>query len=232
MLALCSVGAMAALPPISPANSIMCMNYDTTPTPITTTPPLAKPQDIAIDGIGDIFVVDSARAELIRVDAEDQSSTVLVGPDVLQIPVGLTISPVHADLFIGDSNTSTIWWLQCKTRNSNYCEQYYPTPLNISLQTSVHPQGLQMDGDEHLYIADFNGHRVLKRDSSTGTTSVILSAANMGDLAPANPFGPHDIAIDSSTHELLVTDITNDDIWSLKCAVASQSGNSCDQYVQ
>jgi hypothetical protein len=90
--------------------------------------------------------------------------------------------------------------------------------------------GLQMDLDDHLYIADFNGHRVTKRDVNTGVSSVVLDQTMMGDLAPNNPFGPHDIAIDANTNELLVTDLTNDDIWTVKCNVVSETGNSCDVY--
>jgi len=215
---------------VTPANSIMCLNWASTPKGIATNPGLVSPQDIAIDGAGNIFIVDSKTRELLRIDALTGETTVMLGRNVLQIPVGLTISPTHADLYIGDENTSTIWHLPCQTRNVNYCTVYHTTPLNITLADKVHPLGLQMDGDDHLYIADHNGHRVFKRDSTTLAMTVLMSAQNIGDTT--NPFGPHDIAIDVSTHELLVTDSNNDDIWTLKCASSGldSSGNSCDQY--
>lgn len=221
-------GAHAAPRPITPAASIECLSYATAPTSVTTTPNLASPQDIAVDGIGDIFVIDSLRAELIRIDATTHESAILLGRPKLEIPIGLTISPTHADLYIGDENSSTLWHFKCQTQNNNACPQYYPNPINISLGTQVHPVGLQLDGDDHLYIADFNGHRVLKRDSLTAKVSVLMAGGSNG--IPAN-FGPHDIAVDRETHQVLVTDVTNDDIWALKCAQMSKTGYSCDQYV-
>lgn len=216
--------------PLTPADSVMCQNYDSTPVSIVTSPSLVDPQDIAIDGNGDIFIIDQARKELIQIDGTSKASTILMDSRYLQIPVGLAISQVHADLYIGDENTSTVWILPCETRNNNYCTKYYSTPLNLSLSSNTHPMGLQMDLDDHLYIADFNGHRVTKRDVNTGVSSVVLDQTMMGDLAPSNPFGPHDIAIDANTNELLVTDLTNDDIWTVKCNVVSETGNSCDVY--
>jgi DNA-binding beta-propeller fold protein YncE len=228
LLGLCAGAANAATTglTVTADNSVYCSTYASTPTNIVTNPSLVKPQDVAVDGNGDVFVVDSLRQELIRIGT-DHTSSVLLGPKYLQVPVGLTISPIHADLYIGDENTSTIWHLACQTRNKNYCAQYYNTPLNLSLATNVHPFGLSMDMDDHLYIADMNGQRVIKRDVTTGVSSVLISVASMGALAPSKAFNPHDIAIDPNTNELLVTDVTNDDIWTLQCKTPSSTGLSC-----
>lgn len=216
----------------TPAEEISCSQYASTATNIITSPPLVQPEDIAVDGSGDIFVVDAARKEVIRVDGADRSSSVIMGQEYLTAPIGIAISPSHADLYIGDNGngTATIWQIPCQTRNQNTCVKYYGTPLNITLGTNVHPEGLEMDLDDHLYIADHNGHRVLKRDVTTGVVSVVLDASTMGDQAPANPFTPHDIGIDQNTNELFVTDDSNDDIWSLKCLETSITGFSCDVY--
>ena len=218
--------ATAGQNPLTPASSLVCKSYASAPTAIATTPHLVKPEDIAIDGLGDIFVVDSLRADLIRIDAETSKSDVLLGKPWLEIPVGLTISPNHADLYVGDENTSTVWHIPCQSRGNNSCALYHKTPLNITLGTKVHPVGLQMDGDDHLFIADFNGQRVLRRDAFTGKITILLSPQNLPEI-PSN-FGPHDIAIDRENHQLHVTDRNNDDIWALRCSKLSQTGESCD----
>ena len=230
-VALCAAGAAAgSLPPITPANSIQCMNYASTPIPVHVTPFLEKPEDVVVDGDGDIFVVDQVRGELIRIGAGTGASAVLLGRPYLQRPMGVAISLVHADLYVGDVNTSTIWKLACQTSNKRSCQKYHSTPLNISIPTKVHPQGLQMDAEENLYIADFANHRVLRRDGTSGNITTLLSEGNMGAYAPSKPFGPHDIALDPVFHELFVTDITNDDLWSIKCLTPNANNNACDQY--
>ena len=218
--------ANAAVERITEDDSVMCANWAATPTAITTTPRLQKPEDITVDGNGDIFVVDNTLKKLIKVDGSSpHASTTLLDSEYLQNPIGLAISTVHADLYVGDAATSTIWQLRCQHRNSNYCLNYHDTPLNLSLSHTVHPQGLQLDAADHLYIADYNGQRVLKRDVNTGKTDVLLNGADM-DLG-TNKFGPHDIAVNWDNHQVLVTDINNDDIWGLQCATVDDAGLSC-----
>jgi len=231
VVAATAVEGAAPTAAITPANSVKCSQYASTPTIVQTSPALAMPQDLAIDGNGDVFVVDSIRKAVVRVDGQFKNSSVVLGPAILQVPVGVALSPNHADLYIGDENTSTVWHLPCQTRGNTYCKEYHKTPLNVSFDDTVHPMGLQVDADEHLYVADYRGNRVLKRNANTGEISVLLSAKNMvGDL-PANPFGPYDVTVDASTHEVLVTDSNNDDIWSLKCMQPSTTGLSCEVYV-
>jgi hypothetical protein len=212
---------------------LTCNVYDLSPYPIEINPALGKPQDVAVDGAGDIFVVDQARAEVIQINGEDRTtSTVLMGPETLQVPVGITISPVNADLYVGDENTSTVWLLNCQGRNQNYCTQYYNTPLNISLPSNIHPLGLQTDAEEHLFIADNKGQRVWRRDSGTTDLITVMSQQIMEALGiqGTNAFSPQDIAIDPSTLALVVTDVANDDIWTLPCMTPSPTGLACDIY--
>jgi hypothetical protein len=210
---------------------LTCNVYDLSPYPIEIA--FGKPKDVAVDGAGDIFVVDQARAEVIQINGEDRiTTTVLMGPETLQVPVGITISPVNADLYVGDENTSTVWLLNCQGRNQNYCTQYYNTPLNISLPSNIHPLGLQTDAEEHLFIADNKGQRVWRRDSGTTDLITVMSQQIMEALGiqGTNAFSPQDIAIDPSTLALVVTDVANDDIWTLPCMSPSPTGLACDIY--
>lgn len=213
---------------LSPDASVICAQYSAVPTAVAVQPPLVLPQDIAIDGDGDIFVVDSARKELMRVDAASGNTNIILGPPYLEIPVGLSISPQHADLYIGDENSSKVFHLLCQQRDQKACTEYSQQPLEIDLGTAVHPVGLQLDAADNLFIADYNGGRVLYRSSTTATVTTLMSSSTIGSAA--NPFGPHDIAIDSETHAILVTDQNNDDIWTVTCAVQDPGGASCDTY--
>ncbi len=88
----------------NPLTSIYCQTYAAQPVPIhTQSVPLIAPQDIGVDGAGDIFVVDSKRREVIRIDALTSAASVLLGPQYLEVPVGLTISVVHSDLCVSHS---------------------------------------------------------------------------------------------------------------------------------
>ena len=225
------VGVFAGQPLLTPAATVECLEYAASPSQVGTTPPLVQPMDIAIDGAGDVFVVDSLRADLIRIDADTRASNILLGKPWLEIPVGLTISPTHADLYVGDENTSTIWHIPCQTRNNNSCQLYHKTPLNISLSHQVHPFGLQIDAEEHLFIADKNGHRVLKRNAITGHTDILMSAETTG-TSKSSPFSPQDITLDPESLALMVTDVANDEIWILPCKKPSPKGYACDQYVR
>merc|ERR1719240_5204 len=49
-------------------------------------------------------------------------------------------------------------------------------------------------------------------------------------LTSVTTFQPHDLAIDLTTLALYVTDVANDEVWTIPCQTPSASGFACDVY--
>lgn len=180
---------------------------------------LCYPQQVAVDGAGDVFIADTNNFRVVKVTPAGVSSVLNVGS-----PGGTPLGSVEGlavdgagNLYISDSYNFRIVEL---------------TPAGISSVVNVGspggtsingPSGLAVDGIGNLYIADEDNNRVLKYSASGGT--LMLNTAGLpgtaaGALASCPTSGlcsADTVAVDAAEN-VYITDYYNNRVVELSPA--------------
>ncbi|WP_348262908.1 choice-of-anchor D domain-containing protein [Telmatobacter sp. DSM 110680] len=132
---------------------------------------LAKPNGVAVDAAGDVFIADSINQQVVKVAANGATSTLGVG---LQYPQGLAVDGA-GDLFIADNNLNTVVEVPAGCTNASCQKNLTGNPPGAQL-------GVAVDGLGDVFAASFNGE-VVKVPANGGAPSVVYNPPG------SNPIG-------------------------------------------
>ncbi|HJT87036.1 MAG TPA: NHL repeat-containing protein, partial [Bryobacteraceae bacterium] len=140
---------------------------------------LNKPQGVAVDSAGDLWVADTGNNRVVRFNAASLNSP----------------TPAAADAVIGQNDFSS----SAANRGGA-----------VSGSGFYAPAGLAFDGQDNLYISDFNNARVLKfaaplgPASSAAAATVVFGQSNLttggasGSASSSSLAGPFGLAVDGA----------------------------------
>ena len=161
-----------------------------------------QPQTLALDAQGDLFVADSLRRRICRVDAETGIITTVAGGgrggdgDLavnagLSLPVGLAVDS-QGNLFIADGLRDRVRRVAADTGIITTVAGGGTDRKNIGDGGPAmgaflaRPWGLAVDSHGNLFIAEAWGGRIRRVDRATGTITTVSK-----DL-----YSPQDVAVD------------------------------------
>lgn len=161
-----------------------------------------RPTGLATDENGMLYIADTGNGSIRRLDTQGQVTTILTG---LSDPTGLCWA--NGSLYIVETGRSRILRMTGSQTevlagesvylgDGEYEGNYVDGPVEQA--RFDHPQGIAVDTDGTVYIADTGNHAV--RRLANGQVSTILAAGQMSQ-APVQPRG---LLLQGTT--LLVTD--------------------------
>ena len=208
-----------------------------------------SPQGIAVDPLfNNVYVVDKLNSRIQAFDADGHS---LVPAEwgskgnksgQFNLPENIAIDLNGEFIYIADSNNSRIqkfypwgifiseWGSYCALHDNNYgCKIDNSTGI-IGPGQFRYPQGIAIDIEGHVYVADFSNDRIQKFDSNGNFIKTWGSRCNMkwinnsiGECKDLDGNGPMEkgdgqflrpkgIAINHITNEVYIVDKSNDRI--------------------
>ena len=138
----------------------------------TASYPLNRPQGVAVDAAGDIFIADPVGQRVVKVAANGTVSTVGVG---LSDPLGLAVDGA-GNLYIADNNLNQVVEVPAGCSSSS-CQ----VSVGSGLRTQ---QGVAVDGLGNVYISDSLDHEVVEVAANGGAQTVVYAPGRQ-----ANPVG-------------------------------------------
>ena len=208
---------------------------------------LSHPNDVAVDGAGNLFIADSFNDRIRKVDATGTISTVAGtgrsgfggdgGPAVnarLSRPSGVAVDGA-GNLFIADMDNNRIRKVDASGTISTVAGTGegrfggFSGDGGPAVQAQLHgPRGVAVDGAGNVFIADRDNYRIRKVDSAGVITTVAGTGVRgySGDGGPASQAqlsNPEGVAVDGADN-LFIADSGNDRI--RKLTPVSGSGTS------
>ncbi len=195
-----------------------------------TSAKLSSPGEIALDGVGNLFVADANNHRIRRIDAMTGIITTVAGTATagyngdevaatsaqLWLPQGIAVDP-SGTLYIGDTNNHRVRKIDSSsvihTAAGSGVAGFGDGVGTATCAQLGRPQGVAVDGAGNLYIADTLNRRI-RRATPTGTLTTIAgtgtgSYGGDGGLATtAQLVGPQAVTIDDSGN-LYIADTTN-----------------------
>ena len=190
---------------------------------------LARPQGVAVDASGNLYIADSRNNRIRKVDTSGTVTTIAGtgeegnsgdgGPAVeaqLDQPTRVAVDGA-GNLYIADFSNHRIRRVDASgtiTTIAGTGEGGYGGDGGEAVVAKLFwPSGLAVDGSGNLYIAEYNNHRVRKVDTSGTITTVAGTGVKgfSGDNGPATEArlaSPRDVAVDASGN-LYISDVTN-----------------------
>ncbi|MDN3297266.1 SMP-30/gluconolactonase/LRE family protein, partial [Streptomyces ficellus] len=168
-----------------------------------TSAQLNWPRDVAVDGAGTVYIVDSSNNRVRRIAADGTISTVagtgkagfggdggLATSAQLNVPFGLAVDSTGA-LYIAEYNSHRVRRITADGKITTVAGTGTAGSKGdggpaVSAQLN-RPQALAVDDTGNLYIADSNNHRVRKvaADGTISTVAGTGTAGFDGDDGPA-----------------------------------------------
>ena len=191
---------------------------------------LRTPTGVALDSAGNLYIADSNNHRIRKVNASGTITTVagngtsgFAGDGAtatsaqLSYPMGVTLDSA-GNLYIADSNNHRIRKVNASGTITTVAGNGTPgfggdgaTATSARLSS---PVGVALDSAGHLYIADYNNHRIRKVDATSGTITTVAgngTSGFAGDGATATSAllnAPLGVALDSTGH-LYIADYNN-----------------------
>jgi len=163
------------------------------------------PRGVTVDGVGDVFVLDSYSNQVTKVAPSGQQTAISLGV-TLNSPFGLALDAA-GDLFVADAGNNRILQLPYGASTA--------APLNI---TGLNfPEAVAIDGVGNLFIANTRG------TAAAGNGNIIKVAAGTGTQTTLLASGlsyPSGIALDSAG-DLFIADWGNNRV--LEVLVSGQN---------
>ena len=203
------------------------------------------PQDMAVDGSGNLYIADRSNYRIRKVDSSGNISTVagngtsgFSGDGAAATAAQLNAPRAMAldgsgNLYIADSNNNRIRKVDS---SGNISTVAGGGPLGdggaaVAAQLNF-PWGVGLDGSGNLYIADSNNHRIRKVDSSGNISTVAGTgtsgfSGDGGAATAAQLHFPYGVALDGSGN-LYIADRDNQRIRKVDTAgvISTVAGSS------
>ena len=202
---------------------------------------LNSPKDVAVDAFGNLFVADMGNHRIRRIKADTGIISTIAGDGLprfsgdgdngteasLSHPAGLALD-ASGNIYIADTDNHRIRRVDPAagviTTVAGTGLPGFIGDGGISTQASLNrPEGLALDGDGNLYIADTNNHRIRRVEDSTGIITTIGGSGVRGpseDGTIATQFrlsSPRDLALDAAGN-LFIADMANNQIHKIEAA--------------
>jgi sugar lactone lactonase YvrE len=193
---------------------------------------LFSPEGLAVDGEGRLYIADMGNDRIRRVDPESGTITTVAGTGdtgfngdgrpgtetALNFPLSLAYSARRKALLIADLFNQRIRSLDLASgvvsTVAGTGEPGTAGDGGLAVAAQVHnPEGILVDGDDNLYIADHTNHRVRRVDGASGVITTVAGTGRAGwsgDGGPARRallFSPSRLALWRTT--LFVTETGN-----------------------
>ncbi len=215
---------------------------------------LNSPSGVAVDGDGNLYIADSSNNRIRKVDTDGDISTVAgdgtAGFDgdgaaaasaQLNNPYGVAVDR-DGNLYIADSSNNRIRMVDADTNfistvAGDGTAGFGGDGAAADMAQLNSPNGVAVDWDGNLYIADRDNHRIRKVDADTGFISTVAGNGTTGfsgDGAAADAAqlrSPSDVAVDGDGN-LYIADTSNHRIRKVDAdtdfisTVAGNSSNS------
>jgi sugar lactone lactonase YvrE len=158
------------------------------------TSPLQNPQGLAVDGAGDVYVVDSGNARILKeTPANGNYTESTVTTTALSQP-SLVAVDGRGTLYIADSGNNRI--LMETPTSGSFTESTVPT------SALSYPMGVAVDGNGDVYIADSGNNRVIEEALSAGSyTESMISTSSLNF--------PDAVAVDASRNVYIADEYNN-----------------------
>jgi len=160
---------------------------------------LSFPEGIAVDGRGDLFVVDEGNNRVVEAPAGGGATT-SIDPTVdgvgLNLPDGIAIDGA-GDLFIADKGNSRV--VEVPVGGGNAIA-IIPTVNGVQLANAY---GVAADGKGDLFIADTSNNRIVEVPAGNGVPTAISPMVNGSGLS-----SPGGVAVDG-LGDLFIADTDN-----------------------
>ena len=135
---------------------------------------LRDPAGVAVDNAGNLYIADSGRGRIFKVDSTG-TITIVAGGTALEDQIGRPTSVAvdnAGNLYITESFYNRIFKVDSTGTTT--------TVVGAAAQARLrYPSGVAVDNAGNLYIADRNNHRILKIDS-TGTITTFAGTEERG----------------------------------------------------
>ncbi|MEU4994834.1 NHL repeat-containing protein [Streptomyces sp. NPDC021622] len=183
---------------------------------------LYRPLGTALDSDGNLYIADTENDRVRRVDAQTETITTVAGngnrgfggDDGLAIEAALNAPTRIAldsdgNLYIADSGNNRVRRVDAQTQTittvaGHYHGDYFAGDGGPAVEAYlVRPNGVAVDSEGNLFIADTKNNRVRRVDAATQTITTVAGNGNEGyggDDGPAVEAAlnfPRDVAVDS-----------------------------------
>ena len=197
-----------------------------------TTAEVDKPEGVAVDKSGDLFIADSANNVVREVNAQTDDITTIAGNGTagysgdggpataaeLSDPSGVVVNG-SGDLFIADSANNVVRELNLKTGiittiAGNGTQGYRGDGGPATAAELSGPDGLALDGSGDLFIADSANNVVREVNAKTGDITTIAGTGTGGysgdneSATAAEMSDPSSVAVDSAG-DVFIADTDN-----------------------
>jgi len=183
---------------------------------------LSAPSDVAVDGLGNLYIADTGNGLIRKVDTSGNISTVAGADGSLASPRGIALDPGGNVLYIADTGHHAIRSVVLSAPGvtvpfAGNGNAGYSGDGGLATQASLEsPVGVKVDAAGNVYIADSGLHSNAVREVSAATGAIITIAGNgtaglAGDggsplLAELN--APNNLGLDGAGH-IFITDTGN-----------------------